>query len=401
MKKRIEILFLPFLLCCGILSASIPGDIDDSGQVNAGDIEILAGQWLDVPATPSADIAPPTPDNFVDFLDFSVIAAHWLMTAPDPNEMAFIPGGEFEMGNHFPDSDPNESQSPEEFPVHAVMIDSFYMGKYEVTNGQFCQFLNASLLDNTIEINDEKVYGITGSEPNQLYCYLSGISNSLISYSGGTFSVLLKSGRDMTDDPIVLLTWYGAVAYCNWRSEQDGYESCYDLSTWECDFSRKGYRLPTEAEWEYAARGGQANPYTRFGWGNIIDHTLANYDCYWRPGDTGPYYDYDNGQDGFHPDWDDGIEPYTAPVGTFVANGFGLHDMAGNIWEWCNDWYDSNYYSTSPYSNPTGPASGIGRALRGGSWRTKANTCRSAERYGRYPDEAHIDRGFRMCLDVQ
>jgi formylglycine-generating enzyme required for sulfatase activity len=191
------------------------------------------------------------------------------------------------------------------------------------------------------------------------------------------------------------MSWYGAAAYCNWRSGEEGYESCYNLSTWQCDFSRHGYRLPTEAEWEYAARGGLAGK--RFPWNDPnISHSRANY--YAKPGS----YPYDeNPTTGFHPDWDDGVYPYTAPVGSFSANGYGLYDMAGNVWEWCNDWWDSNYYDTSPYDNPTGPVSGSYRVLRGGRWSGYAYYCRVTYRHHSGPNNRNYAIGFRIVLDLE
>ena len=200
----------------------------------------------------------------------------------------------------------------------------------------------------------------------------------------------------MSDDPMVQVSWYGSVAYCNWRSSEEGYESCYNLSTWDCNFSKHGYRLPTEAEWEYAARGGLSGK--RFPWADPnITHSLANY--YASPGS----YTYDvSPTSGYHPTWNDGISyPYTAPGGSFSANGYGLYDMAGNVWEWCNDWYDSNYYDTSPYDNPTGPAGGPVRVLRGGGWYFDAYNCRVAIRLSYCaPNDRGNGGGFRVVLDL-
>jgi formylglycine-generating enzyme required for sulfatase activity len=201
----------------------------------------------------------------------------------------------------------------------------------------------------------------------------------------------------MSDDPMVMVSWYGAASYCNWRSSAEGYENCYNLSTWECDFSKHGYRLATEAEWEYAARGGENSPYYRFPWGDTINHDYANY---YANGsaysyDTSPYTTYT-----FHPDWNDGIYPYTAPGGSFSANGYGLYDMAGNVWEWCNDWYDEDYYDVSPFDNPAGPASGTYRVLRGGSWYYYAYHCRVAYRYSGTPGYRYYHVGFRFVLDL-
>ena len=201
----------------------------------------------------------------------------------------------------------------------------------------------------------------------------------------------------MSDDPMVMVSWYGAASYCNWQSSEEGYESCYDLSTWECDFSKNGYRLPTEAEWEYAARGGEHDPYYRFGWGDTISHSQSNYYSFWQGGS--PYYPYDvSPTEGYHPIWDDGIYPYTASVGSFSPNGYGLYDMSGNVFEWCNDWYLNNYYFSSPVNNPTGPTSGTYRVVRGGSWDTTASPCRVAFRSGYKPDDRSYGLGFRVVL---
>jgi formylglycine-generating enzyme required for sulfatase activity len=352
-------------------------------------------------ACPSADV---TGDCFVDMEDFALMAKQWLTTDSNvPDDMAYIPDGEFEMGDHHNDDpcDPCEPCElpcgPDELPVHTVLVDAFFMSKYEITNQQYCDYLNDANSLGQIKVVNGKVYG---SVNNKVYCDTHSYDDdSQIDHNdlSGVFSVRLKGGRDMSDDPMVEVSWYGAASYCNWRSGQEGYEACYNLSTWECDFSKKGYRLATEAEWEYAARGGEQSPYYRFPWGDTISHSQANYYSYWQEGS--PVYPYDvSPTSGYHPDWNDGIMPYTSVVGSFSANGYGLYDIAGNVWEWCNDWHDGNYYDVSPYDNPTGPVSGINRVFRDGSWR--AGSCRVADRDGGDPTIRIEFFGFRIVLDL-
>jgi formylglycine-generating enzyme required for sulfatase activity len=354
---------------------------------------------------PSADL---TGDCFIDFEDFAVlanqwsiehdwedialIANQWLTTDPCvPDDMLYIPDGEFDMGDHH-----NDGES-DELPVHAVFLDYFFMSKYKITNQQYCDYLNDANSLGQIKVFSGIVYA--SSDSNNIYPYCDTHSYSAysqIDYSGGVFNVMTKGERDMSDDPMVQVTWYGAAAYCNRRSEQEGYEPLYDPCdpNWHCDFARKGYRLPTEAEWEYIARGGECSPYYRFPWGNTISHSQANYY-------SSSSYSYDiSPTRGYHPIWNDGIYPYTSPVGSFSANGFGLFDTAGNVWEWCNDWHSSTYYSSSPLNNPTGPTSGSFRVLRGGSWASIAYSCRAAYRNSFNPDGRGRTLGFRVVLDL-
>ena len=342
---------------------------------------------------PSADL---TGDHFVDLEDLVLTANQWLTTDPCvPDDMVYIPYGGFEMGDHFLEG------TSSELPLHPVLLDSFLMGKYEVTNRRYCDFLNSAEDGGDIKVNDGIVYASSDDSNSHPYCDTStSNSYSQIDYNdvNGTFSVRTKGDppRNMSDDPMVMVSWYGAAAYCNWRSNREGYETCYNLSSWECDFSKNGYRLPTEAEWEYAARGGK--PYRRFPWGDTINHDYANYSA------NGSAYTYDTNPyttNTFHPNWNDGIYPYTSPAGSFSDNFFGLFNMTGNVWEWCNDWYDSTYYSTSPYDNPQGPVNGTFRLLRGGSWKYDASHCRVALRCSSYSTGRNNIFGFRVVRNFE
>jgi formylglycine-generating enzyme required for sulfatase activity len=304
-----------------------------------------------------------------------------------PDDLVKIPAGTFQMGNCMA----ADEGGADELPFVAVTVNSFRMGKTEITNQQYCEFLNSALQLGLIKYAGE-VYPADDAGFDYEYCHLAGMYVACqVAYDWTKFLVLPKNGRDMSHDPITEVTWYGAVAYCNWRSQQEGREPCYDLSTWTCDFSKKGYRLPTEAEWEYAARGGLAGK--RFPWGDTISHNEANYVSYFG------MYDYDLGPtEGSHPAWTDGTHPYTAPAGSFAANGFGLYDVTGNVREWCNDWYSADYYQSSPSNNPTGPATGEMRVIRGGGW--WGGDQRISDRYSYQPGFHNRERGFRIVLNV-
>jgi formylglycine-generating enzyme required for sulfatase activity len=297
------------------------------------------------------------------------------------------------MGDHFSEGDSGE------LPVHAVLLDSFFMSKFTITNRQYCDYLNSAVDGSEIKVIGGIVYDFDDVSNFWPYCDThSTDAYSQIDYndSSGTFSVRTKgeTPRDMSDDPMVKVSWFGAMAYCNWRSQQEGREICYNLSTWNCDFNKKGYRLATEAEWEYAARGGEHSPYYRFPWGDTISHSQVNYNS-----SSSDSYDV-SPTSGYHPIYNDGIFPYTAPVGSFSTNGYGLYNMTGNVWEWCNDWWSAAYYSSSPYDNPRGSTSGIFRILRGGSWGASGSEGRVAFRFCFGPLFRNGTIGFRVVLNL-
>lgn len=329
-------------------------------------------------------------------------------------ELKLIPGGSFSMGDHFNYNDPEHPS--DELPLHTVSIDTFYLGKFDVTNSEYCDYLNSALAQGLIEVRDGLIHMNGGSD---ILCEtrsstLYGTPYSGIVWDGSVFSVL--SGRD--DHPMVGVRWEGAAAYCNWLSAAQGYEQCYDLSAWTCDLAKNGYRLPTEAEWEYAANGGRY--YYMFPWGDDPNTVglLANWDRSGDPYESGDYpwttpVGFYNGQ--LHQKADFGWPGSQASYQTSDGvNGYGLYDMAGNVWQWTNDWYGKDYYSVSPSSNPRGPTTGDnmpdGKAyhvLRGGNWYNGAEYyghSRIANRDPGYyrgpqdPNHPYYHVGFRVAL---
>ena len=205
-----------------------------------------------------------------------------------------------------------------------------------------------------------------------------------------------------TNHPVHTVNWWDCVKWCNARSEKAGLVPAYYTSAAQTNVYRtgsvdvrndwvkwnSGYRLPTEAEWEKAARGGTSGQ--RFPWGNTISWSLANY----RTDSPGGYaYDL-NLTSGYHPTFATGAYPYTSPVGYFAPNGYGLYDMSGNLWQWCWDLYGS--YSASPATDPRGPSGVLThRVLRGGDWYNGANDTRCADRYDFGPYYFYYGVGFR------
>lgn len=270
---------------------------------------------------------------------------------------AFIPSGSFEMGDTFVEGPAHEQ------PVHSVTLSAFCIGQTEVTKEKWDAVL--------------------------LWAAANGYSD------------LPAGAGKRPDHPVQMVNWYDAVKWLNAWSEQDGREPVYrvagqvyrnGVSEPMIDYSVNGYRLPTEAEREKATRGGFTG--LRFPWGNTATHNEANYRA-------SPSIEYDlNTYSGSNPVYDDGVVPHTAPVGSFAPNGYGLHDMAGNIWEWINDWYGSTYYGTSPSTDPSGPSSGAVRMLRGGAWNTQPNNLRLAFRYPIGQADRYNSVGFRPAYSV-
>jgi len=283
--------------------------------------------------------------NWVDYVRHeatNAAMALWLFDPKPPEGMALIPAGIFQMGD-------NLDGSTSAQPVHTVYVGAFYMDKTEVTWAKW-QEVRTWAAANGYDI------GSVGS----------GKADS---------------------HPVHSVNWYDCVKWLNARSQMEGLTACYrrggavykagEYDDITCDWSVNGYRLSTEAEWEKAARGGLSGK--RFPWGDTIQHCRANYY-------SSTSYSYDTSPTrGYHPTFNDAVYPCTSPAGAFSPNGYGLYDMAGNVWEWCWDWYGSTYYSSSPGSDPRGPSSGACRVSRGGGWNGGAGLCRSAYRYGYGP----------------
>ena len=253
-----------------------------------------------------------------------------------PEGMVLIPAGTFQMGST------DEDAHDDEQPVHTVHLDAFFMDIYEVTNAQFKAFVDANPQWQKDNIDDQFHWG-----------------GYLHDWTGTDY----PAGQ--ADHPVVYVSWYAAMAYANWA----------------------GKRLPTEAEWEYAARGGLAGQ--KYPWGDTITAADANY-------------------------WDSNIQD-TTPVGQYAANGYGLYDMAGNVWEWCLDAYDADFYAASENSrNPIAGGEPVqelrenfatiptdtSRVLRGGGWYNSAQALRVADRDWGSPTGAFSDFGFRCARAV-
>jgi formylglycine-generating enzyme required for sulfatase activity len=229
-------------------------------------------------------------------------------------EMVLIPAGDFLMGD--------ERGEADEKPAHRVHVSSFYMDKFEVTQKSY--------------------QALMGTNPSK--------------FKG-------------PDKPVERVSWLSAVKYCNARSLKEGLQPCYDSDTMACHSDADGYRLPTEAEWEYACRAGST---TEYSFGN---DSAQLPDYAWFKENSGEA---------------------TNPVGQRRPNAWGLYDMLGNVSEWCNDFYAEDAYRHSGEDNPRGPATGEKRVLRGGSWRSDASQCRCSARSAETPGFADVCFGYEM-----
>ncbi len=255
----------------------------------------------------------------------------------DPAPNVLIKGGTFSMGSQRGDED--------EEPVHQISISGFLMDTYEVTNDRYAKFLNS--------IPENERYKIPS------YIDLSKKDNGI---ELRIKPFIVKTG--LNSHPVVYVSWYGAKAFAKWANK----------------------RLPTEAEWEFAASGGSRMIYS---WGSVFNKNILN--CMKLDNDIylNSMFNFFGGRG-------------TIPVGMFIPNINKLYDMSGNVWEWCEDWYHPKYYHQSPPRNPRGPVSGDQKILRGGSWSLwDAKNFRCAERFFSKPNYMSYNVGFRCVKDIE
>ncbi len=282
---------------------------------------------------------------------------------PAPAEWVLIPAGTFTMGDSL-DGDANS------LPTHQVTLPSFYLAKTETTWAEW------------VAVRD---WAVTHG-----YTDLAAIGSG-------------KAGSH----PVNTVSWYDVVKWLNAKSEKDGFAPSYytndtqttvyrtgtvSVTNAQVKWDANGYRLPTEAEWEYASRGGMVDK--RFPWGDTITHLQSNYS-------SSATYSYDvSATRGSNPTYATGGQPYTSPVGSFAANGFGLYDMAGNECEWC--WDRTGSYTSGAVTSPVGPTTGSSRVTRGGGWQSSATWARSATRYQPVATTRIDNIGFRAaCSDLR
>lgn len=293
--------------------------------------------------------------------------------------LELIPAGEFMMGGGdkaedlvkvFPQYGIAADFLADEFPQHRVRITKpFYFSKFETTNGQFRQFVEATGYKTQAERDDASKRGPGGWGFNQETQQFEG-RDPKYNWRNPGFPT-------PDDQPVVDVTWNDAVAFCDWLSKKEG----------------KQYHLPSEAQWEYAARGGTK---TRYWSGNDPDSLakIANTADAEFYGKFPNYYPRDKtiaAHDGF---------ALPAPVGSYPPNPFGLCDVHGNVWEWTNDWYGKDYYASSPIDDPTGPATGGEKVRRGGAWHTAPLWSRVSFRNFNTVDSRYPNLGFRVVVDA-
>lgn len=310
---------------------------------------------------PSSCCAPAGRDLTANRTEHRTTVTRGDVLAPSHNDV-LLPAAIFEMGDAFGEGYPVNGETP----VHPVTVNSFRVDTIAVTNRMFNAFVAA-----TGYRTEAERYGTSAV----FHLLLEAPASDVLGEADGARWWLNVRGADwrhprgidsdwstIPDHPVVQVSHNDAQAYCAWA----------------------GRRLPTEAEWEYAARGGLANK--RYAWGDELHGRQGEHLCnIWQ----GEFPEFNSVEDGFLG---------TAPVRSFPPNGFGLYEVAGNVWEWCSDWYLPRYYRKSPSINPQGPTIGAGRVMRGGSYLCHESYCnryRVAARTSNTPESSSGNTGFR------
>jgi sulfatase modifying factor 1 len=287
------------------------------------------------------------------------------VTSASVDTPAHLDGGEFLMGNEGADAYPDDGEGP----VHPVTLRPFGIDVTAVTNAAFTEFVR-----HTDHVTDAERFGwsfvFAGLLPEE-FPDTRGVAEApwWRQVYGATWRKPEGPHSDIADrldHPVVHVSWNDAQAYCRWA----------------------GTRLPTEAEWEYAARGGLEG--RSFPWGDDLEPDGGHRMNVWQ----GEFPAHNTRADGYYG---------AAPAGTFAPNGYGLHNTTGNVWEWCSDWYDAGYYAARPEDNPVGPPSGSARVMRGGSYLCHASYCRRyrvAARSANTPDSSTGNLGFRCVAEA-
>jgi formylglycine-generating enzyme required for sulfatase activity len=347
-KEALAILI--FLGLCGIIfillsyNVGLPGTTLPTSSSIAPGVTFTITPTLPPTLTPIATIGETRTSTVTITPTINISPTITLTVTPTGDAwMVLIPAGEFKMGNRDPQVALSECQKyynrdctldwyQDEIPVHSVTLNLFKIDRYEVTNAQYAVCVGAGVC---------MLPGNNGSFTRKRY------------YDDPLFA----------NYPVVYVSWFDASAYCAWR----------------------GARLPTEAEWEKAARGGQVEK--QYPWGDAFN------------GGRGNFCDATCLLDWAYKGINDGYAD-TAPVGSYPANDYGLYDMVGNVWEWTADWYGADYYQTSPANNPTGPVSGTKRTVRGGAWYGVPGNLRVALRDRNVPTDRRDLIGFRCVTSL-
>lgn len=269
--------------------------------------------------------------TFYSILLVSILALFAFNDRNPNSDFVMIEGGTFKMGSKASDRAADVDEQKE----HEVKLNSFMISKFEVTVWEWKEFIKA----NKMKMPEKPKWGWQDNYP------INGI------------------------------TWNEAIAYCNWLSKKEKLQPVYSKKgpNIVCNFKANGYRLPTEAEWEYAAKGGSLSKSFRYSGSDNLD------DIAWYKGNSND-------------------TPHT--IGTKLPNELGIYDMSGNVWEWCWDWYNKDFYKLEKNDNPRGPEMGNRRSVRGGSWDSQPNYARPANRISTEPNKTHEFYGFRIAKSI-